>query len=296
VSQPAPDDHSPVPDPDPLLEFFAEPEQATPAAAAPPTNHPAEPVVNAEDTPPPAVAPVEPEPDPELRRRLHRTERMLEKAQFEISALKSDVATLVTAIDDIKKRQSRPAEILPVPKTPIPPPRLSRVAAAAVTTIGIILVLVVWVMWSLPSDDLSDFGATDVQAAPEPVAEASAPAEIAESPPVAIQNAAAVSIVEPPPEPPPQPERATAVDRAEVRPRSSEPVEYVGTLSIDATPAGDVFLNRKRVGRTPMRLEGLRAGSHLIWIERDGFRRWTRVVPVAANRVSRVSAELDPQP
>ena len=38
--------------------------------------------------------------------------------------------------------------------------------------------------------------------------------------------------------------------------------------------------NRKTVGSTPLRVEKLRAGSHLIWIERDGYRRWTRVVAV----------------
>ena len=295
MSQPTPDDQSRVPDPDPLLEFFAEPEQAPPAAAAPPAIHPAEPVVNAEVTPLPAAAPHEPEPDPELRRRLDRTERMLEKAQIEMSALRSDVATLVTAIDDIKKRQSRP-EQRPVPPVPIPAPRISRAAAAALTTVGIILVLVVWGMWSLPSDEMPDFGAAEVQAAPEVVAEATAPVTIPDPPPVEIQKAAAVSIVNPIPDTPPQEERVNNDERAEVQPRFSEAVEYVGTLSIDASPAGDVFLDRKLVGRTPMRLEGLRAGSHLIWIERDGFRRWTRVVPVAANRVSRVSAELDPLP
>lgn len=69
---------------------------------------------------------------------------------------------------------------------------------------------------------------------------------------------------------------------------------YVGTLSIDAAPAGEVFINRRVAGRTPLRAENLRVGSHLIWIERDGYRRWTRVVSVAADRVTRVSANLDP--
>jgi hypothetical protein len=67
----------------------------------------------------------------------------------------------------------------------------------------------------------------------------------------------------------------------------------MGTLSIDAAPAGNVFINRQPAGRTPLRAENLRAGSHLIWIERDGYRRWTRVVAVAADRVTRVTADLD---
>ena len=71
-------------------------------------------------------------------------------------------------------------------------------------------------------------------------------------------------------------------------------MSYVGTLSIDADPAGEVFVNRQDAGRTPLRLDKLRAGSHLVWIERDGYQRWTRVVQVQADRVTRLSAELEP--
>jgi hypothetical protein len=84
-----------------------------------------------------------------------------------------------------------------------------------------------------------------------------------------------------------------AHERVERTPRQGA---YVGTLSIDAAPAGEVFINRRRAGRTPVRAENLRAGSHLIWIEREGYRRWTRVVAVAADRVNRVSAQLEPLP
>jgi hypothetical protein len=89
------------------------------------------------------------------------------------------------------------------------------------------------------------------------------------------------------------PEVATP-DDAPPRLASRTPTTYFGTLTVDASPAGEVLLNRESVGRTPLRLEKLRAGHHLIWIERDGYRRWTRVVAVAANRISRVSATLDP--
>lgn len=59
--------------------------------------------------------------------------------------------------------------------------------------------------------------------------------------------------------------------------------------------AGDVFVvNRTLAGRTPLRVANLRAGSHLIWIEREGYRRWTCVGAVAADRVARVTAELAP--
>jgi hypothetical protein len=74
------------------------------------------------------------------------------------------------------------------------------------------------------------------------------------------------------------------------------PVEFVGTLSIDAAPGGQVFIDREAAGQTPLRVQNLKAGSHLVWIEREGYRRFTRVVEVPANRVSRVWADLQPIP
>jgi hypothetical protein len=78
-----------------------------------------------------------------------------------------------------------------------------------------------------------------------------------------------------------------------------EPVarEYFGTLSVDAVPdGGEVFINRKSVGKTPALVTGLRAGSHLVWIERPGYRLWSRAVLVPADKVSRVSVALEPDP
>jgi hypothetical protein len=45
---------------------------------------------------------------------------------------------------------------------------------------------------------------------------------------------------------------------------------------------------------TPARITGLRAGSHLVWIERDGYRLFTRVVTVPADKVTRLSVALEP--
>jgi len=89
---------------------------------------------------------------------------------------------------------------------------------------------------------------------------------------------------------------ASVMPAPEVQPRvlPAPPIEYVGTLSIDSDPPAEVSIDRKRAGRTPLRAENLKAGSHLIWIERDGYRRFTRVVEVPADRVSRVVADLEP--
>ena len=49
------------------------------------------------------------------------------------------------------------------------------------------------------------------------------------------------------------------------------------------------------VGTAPVRVTNLRAGAHLVWVESEGFRRWTRVVTVPAERVTRVTASLEPE-
>ncbi len=82
---------------------------------------------------------------------------------------------------------------------------------------------------------------------------------------------------------------------AEAKPVPS-PLEFVGTLSIDAAPGGQVFIDREAAGQTPLLVQNLKAGSHLVWIEREGYRRFTRVVQVPADRVSRVWADLQPIP
>src|SRR5262245_8582153 len=74
---------------------------------------------------------------------------------------------------------------------------------------------------------------------------------------------------------------------------SKEPVLYVGALTVDSEPAGSaVFVDREFVGQTPLELTGLRVGSRVVRIERDGYDRWTTAVLVAADKHTRVSAQL----
>jgi hypothetical protein len=61
-------------------------------------------------------------------------------------------------------------------------------------------------------------------------------------------------------------------------------------------PGAIVFVNRENVGIAPVRVKNLRAGAHLVWVESEGYRRWTRVVTVPAEKVTRVSAALEPEP
>ena len=51
----------------------------------------------------------------------------------------------------------------------------------------------------------------------------------------------------------------------------------MGTLSIDAAPGGQVFIDRAAAGQTPLRVQNLKAGSHLVSINAtaiDGLLAW----------------------
>jgi hypothetical protein len=263
VSHPAevsPVDREPF---DPLLLFAAESGVApapTPLAKTP---------QKISTTPAPAT--VSPELEA-LRQRAEAAEKSLHEARGQVTTLKREMATLVAASANKTPRQFRLMG-----------------AIAGIGTIGALIVGVA--AWQ------------GRVATPPPVAvlpEAVRPVAVA---PVAVAQQTA----SPPPSAPvpvmakvtterrslPAPARASSARVA----NTAAPVsrEYFGTLSVDAVPGGaEVFINRKSVGKTPARITGLRAGSHLVWIQRAGYRLWTRVVLVPADKVSRVSVKLEP--
>jgi PEGA domain len=76
----------------------------------------------------------------------------------------------------------------------------------------------------------------------------------------------------------------------------SAPV-FVGALDIESDPPGSsVFIDRKYVGQTPIQLSELRAGSHVVWIVRDGHQRWTASVLVRAETRTHITATLQSKP
>ena len=99
MPQPNPADPN---DSDPLLAFFEEHQKL----------------------PEPAVAAKDPVAADDLRVRVERAERQVERALIEITTLKSDLATLVSAVEDIRKRTSRPPD-KPAPRVAPSPVRKS---------------------------------------------------------------------------------------------------------------------------------------------------------------------------
>lgn len=105
---------------DPLLAFFEE--QETPADAVQLTEAAKDPAAG------------------DLRVRVERSERQLERALIDISTLKSDQAKLVSAVEDIRRRLSRsPVQSAPVAALSVAPPKggRARTVAAILTLIAL---------------------------------------------------------------------------------------------------------------------------------------------------------------
>lgn len=255
---------------DPLFAFTSESPQLPEVPQ--PTVAPPDPAAEAPPRPP--------SPPPSIAfERIEQLERNVDESRAQIAAIKSEAATLVRAIEDIRKRMRHPVRLpmTPAPRVPLWPQVASGVAAMV---IGIAIGIGIWMRFT-GGADLPVVSAAEAA----PAATAPAPAEAAPEP-VHPQPGTPVP-------PPPSPVREPARHEAAA---AVTPVRYTGTLTVDADPGGRVFINRETVGNTPLRLPNLRAGAHLVWIERDGYRRWTRVVEVPAERVTHLSASLEPLP
>lgn len=64
---------------------------------------------------------------------------------------------------------------------------------------------------------------------------------------------------------------------------------FKGHLIVDSFPAGaTVLINQRPAGVTPLDLADYPAGSYAIWVEREGYERWTAGVRVQAATTTRV--------
>ena len=76
---------------------------------------------------------------------------------------------------------------------------------------------------------------------------------------------------------------------------SSDSAGYRGTLSVHSQPAGgQVSVDGRRVGVTPLVGWGLPAGSHVVRIDLDGYERWSTSVQVTTEKTASVATELRP--
>jgi hypothetical protein len=86
----------------------------------------------------------------------------------------------------------------------------------------------------------------------------------------------------------------TSLERS--RPAADEegPATFTGSVLFETHPSGvNVYLDNKMVGVTPFQLRNVRAGSHVVRMEKTGFKRWTASVRVVAGQRIRVAASLE---
>jgi hypothetical protein len=261
-------------DQDPLLEFANEPEPVEPIAADEDAS--TQSAADVDIAPPASGDGASAETRASAHARLEKLEQSVQQTAGSVAALHTQLATLVAEIEDIKKRETRRLIDARLPRTPMPPVSRARTTPALAGVIaGVAIGLFVWTTWQRDSMPVID-------AAPAAAATELPMKEVAPAP---MPPAIALASTKPAARSRPIQETPDLV--------RDEAAAYVGTLSIDAAPGGEVFINRKAAGKTPLRVTNLKAGSHLVWIERDGYRRFTRVVHVPADRVSRLWADLE---
>jgi hypothetical protein len=71
------------------------------------------------------------------------------------------------------------------------------------------------------------------------------------------------------------------------------PARFHGRLIVTSEPNGaTVLINQRPVGVTPLELSRFPASSYAVWVQHEGYHRWTAGVRVPANAVTRVRAHL----
>jgi hypothetical protein len=190
----------------------------------------------------------------------------LERLTSEVASLKLELATLTGAIRELQYQQAGQRMTLPAKSVVHARPSMTPAAIVVLLAAG----LLSWQVIATPGADRMKAQAN--RAAPTAPRANDRRARI--TLPTEIETAT-------PTEPPMTP--------------LVKPTIYRGTMTVKADrPGARVFVNRKDVGPAPVRVGNLRAGAHLVWVESEGYRRWTRVVTVPAETVTRVAADLEP--
>jgi tetratricopeptide (TPR) repeat protein len=71
-----------------------------------------------------------------------------------------------------------------------------------------------------------------------------------------------------------------------------KPAPVYGQLSINSTPAAQVFLNNKTKGATPLTLDNMEPDIYTLKLTREGYEDWEQEVSIAANQITKVNIYL----
>lgn len=82
---------------------------------------------------------------------------------------------------------------------------------------------------------------------------------------------------------------------SESRVASPDRLQFRGALSVDTDVAGaGVYVDGHLAGLTPLMDWQVRAGSHVVRIELDGYQRWSAVIRIVADQTNHLDAKLRP--
>lgn len=195
----------------------------------------------------------------------------LDRLRTEVASLKLELATLTSVIRELQHHQSGPRLSLPAKALSPPDVRRPSLVPAAV----VVMMAAGLLSWQVMQGPRAD--RLHALVAPAPAVATAKPDD---------RTAGGSAHAAPSPK----------ISLPEGENGGLTPKVYKGALSVRAdTPGAKVFVNRRNVGTAPVRVDNLRAGAHLVWVESDGYRRWSRVVTVPAETVTRVSADLEPE-
>ena len=81
---------------------------------------------------------------------------------------------------------------------------------------------------------------------------------------------------------------------APLKQQAPEPAGYFGSLYVDSRPRGaTVLLDGKNIGVTPLSLDNIPIGSHVVRIEMTGKLPWSTATRIAAGETARVTGSLE---
>jgi serine/threonine-protein kinase len=89
------------------------------------------------------------------------------------------------------------------------------------------------------------------------------------------------------------PERAAPVVSA-TKPANPPAPPGVAPLTVESRPAGaKVFIDGRLVGTTPLVLPDVMVGEHALYLDHDGYQRWSSAIRIVTTERNRVTASLD---
>lgn len=136
--------------------------------------------------------------------------------------------------------------------------------------------------------------ATSVRLAPDRLPTSLQPSKVTNQPsPQVATTTTTTSRIKPPPKNARPTGERLASEAGEPDAGAPGATEFVGVLEIVSEPEGAaVTMDGTPVGTTPMTLVGVRAGSHAVRVDLDGYDRWSRAVHLVTGTNHQVVAEL----